>query len=728
MKRTTFLTKGRNTWFVADFETVTANTSYYREHNDTRVMLFNMLNITEDREYTGVSIEEWWNVLMNFEESTTIFFHNLAFDGDFITKFLFNKSGFKNNWDNSLKNKWFKVFRQGGKIYYIHIYHRKKVNGKVKNINIFIRCSYMLLSTSVEALGKSVDIAKRSEEQKADVNFYDWEPYNTLEDLENAPNGKEYIEYCKRDVLIVVKALKNLEETVLHLPTIKELNDYVEEQNQRKNKKQSKYSVFSSKITAASLSSDLLKKYVSKWIYENKINEGVEKEDRVTNRDYLRISVKDYETITPWYSGGWTQINTDYVGGLKDIKLGCMVDVSSAYPYQMTKPLPYGELLECEPDGVEGVDYYTFYSVYVKHAKIKDKYWNVPILRNWKKFTEEGSDSDERYCRELHGFQCYYLSFEWERICKFYDIEIDENRQYFYYMKAADYLKYFSYEVYAEKDRYGKLGKDGLKQSTKIILNSAYGTLAKRLDFDSFLYIPNDFKLVGDKTILDLEREEKERRSRERQGEQTTSVKFYISEEEEMKCYEFSHISREYDLNTDYSLCVCTDLKEKQSAPNKAAASVITALERCYLWDLIDKVGAKYFGLSDTDSVTFINLTPAKFEFIKTLTGTGLGAWELEFKGNTFKYFATYGAKKYTLLDENKKQLKFKFAGLDNKQAKVHLEDYFLTKEEYSGYNNNVLDFSKQTNTIKNAVLDRVNCYSGIVLVTKDKIYKQTFN
>lgn len=706
MKKETFLSLNRNSWYVCDFETITINTEYYKKHKDTGVLLFYMLNFGEDKEYIGVSIEEWWNTVLSLNESSTIFFHNLSYDGDFIIKHLFNNTDWTYNNFGVKQNKTFRVFRQGGKIYYITLFFRKKVNGKVKDINIYIRCSYLLLSTSIEVLGKSVKIEKRTEEELGDLNFYDWEPQKSLSDWQNLKGGSRFIEYCKNDVKIAVKSLKNLEDTVLELPTIINYN------NSLKNKGKSTYNVFSGKITAASLASDLLKKYVQKFIYENKIKD-------VHYSDYLKISKEDYEKISPWYYGGWSQINTDYVGGLKDIGMGCMIDVSSAYPYQMTKPLPYGEIYETEPNGENGVDYYTFGCYYVKSAKIKKEYKNVPILRNWLKITAGDFSNNERYPTELKNFYCYYLDFEFDRICKFYDVKVDYNKTFYYYMLATDYLKYFSYEVYNEKDKYSKQKNAGLKQATKIILNSAYGTLAKRTDFNSYLYIKNDVEIIDEKNIIELERLKKETKN---------DYIFYLTDDDgELKGFKFKYISESYGTIDGYSLVVCESTYKKEKVPNKASASVITALERCYLWDIIDKVGAKYFGLSDTDSVTFINLNNERFNYIKSLTDTGLGAWELEFNGNTFKYFATYGAKKYVLLDENKKQLKFKFAGLDQRQSKVKLKDYYCTRSEIIE-EDNYIDFNKEENVIKNAVLDKINLKSGIILIPKEKIYKQTFN
>lgn len=657
MKKQLNYTLNRDYWFCCDFETIHERTEYYKINNDTRIILFHAKNWNNTINQNGTNIEDFWKFILDQNNSCTLFFHNLKFDGDFILKYLINHAGYKFNNTEDRVNKGIQVFRQGGRIYYMKIFLRKKVAGKVKDINIYIRCSLQLLSSNIASLGKSLGIEKLDEEQASNADFYVVEPEDDI-----TKYRPDFVAYCERDTEIMRLSLIKFEEAISTLEIVKKYNS---------NKKNKPFNVFNS-LTVAGLSRRLMKMYSKNYIFENNLD--IYKP--------LQISLEDFRIIAPFYRGGWTQINPEFIGAPKCVETGIMLDVVSAYPFQMTMPIPYGQILTSEPDCKY---YYEFISLKIKSAKIKPKYANCPILKNWKKDKENAG----RYVLELKNFECFYLAEEWEWINKFYDIEVKE--QYSYFMKAEHFLKDYAEEVISKKTQYGLEGKSAFKQAMKILANSAYGCLAMREKFDTCLYFKEQELNALNINIKD----------------RSNNSHLFLNNKE----YEFLRISENYTVGDNYlSIFDCKEEKDKK--PNKAAAAVITALQRCYLWSMIDKIGVEHFGLSDTDSILFVNLSKQQIKEIEKMTSDKLGGWEKENKKD-IHYFGTYGAKKYELLDENKQSIKLKMSGLTLNN--IDFKDCFSTK----------YDMDEPELKIENAVLGVEYKYSGIMLVSKDKIFKK---
>lgn len=662
MKKELNYTLNQKYWFCCDFETIHEDTDYFKRTGDTRVILFHTKNWDNTINLNGVSIFQWWDYFWNLGESCTIFFHNLKFDGDFIAKFLVNEKGFKINNSKSKLNKSFQIFRNGGRIYYIKIFFRKRINNKVKDINLFIRCSFMLLNSSIKALGKSLGIAKLTEEQQKDKTFYVVEPVDKLEELD-----PDFISYCERDTEIMRLSLLAFEKSIESLSEIQKYNT---------KKKRKKFNVFNS-LTISALSRRLMKYYSNSYFYENK-GGGIKP---------LLISKDAYNALEMFYRGGWTQINPNYLSNPQEIGEGIMVDVVSAYPFQMTQNLPYGEVLEEPPE--EG-PYYEFYVVEVKKAKIKKGFEHCPILKMWNK----DIGVFNRYATELNNFTCYYLKEEWELINLWYDIEI--KKRWSIYMKAAPFLKAYASEVIDKKQHFKKAGKDAFSMGMKILANAGYGGLAMREKYDNYVYLEQEQlnKLLGTVTeFIDYANKQ--------------DIHFELDD----KQFKFKRISSPYQIG-NYHLTVLEDQKDKLKLPNKAAAAVITALERVYLWNFIYDVGVRHFGMSDTDSILFINVDQKAKDKISKRIGHNLGNWEIENK-TPIKYFGTFGAKKYILLDQDKQPVKLKMSG-------ISLESLDL-KENFS----QKFNMDDDTITLENAVLTIKYCKSGIVLVKKDKIFKK---
>lgn len=204
--------------YCSDFETATINTKYYKENNDTKVLLAASVDWDGNTSLFS-SIDEWFNFHVKIKKTHTIYFHNLSWDGDFILKYLVNHTKFRyDNGEKQMRDNSFKVFRQGSRIYYIRLYVRYQENNVRYKFFIDIKCSYRLLNCSIEALGKSLGILKHQSGE--DASFYDIEPED---DYHNYP--PRFLEYIKNDVLIALESLKNFEKSILGISTIKRLND-----------------------------------------------------------------------------------------------------------------------------------------------------------------------------------------------------------------------------------------------------------------------------------------------------------------------------------------------------------------------------------------------------------------------------------------------------------------------------------------------------------------------
>lgn len=620
----------KNFWYVCDFETNTMNTKFFKENNDFKVLAFSTRNWDNSEIVSGTNIDDWWNHLLGKKTSLVVYFHNLKFDGDFILKFWRKKGYSINNFgkqDNS-----FKVFRNGMRIYYMEFMYL--VDGEY--VTITLRCSFMILSNSVEALGKSLGISKHLDTDGDD--FYDVEPEN---DLSKYP--KRFVEYMENDTEIVRQSLINFENMINSIETIKNYKRYTPNFNVYDN------------ITISSITKTLMKIYVDIFKQAHNFNKDT---------DFLELDIETYRKVEPFFRGGWTQINDNYLGEPVFIKKGNMYDVKSAYPYQMTMSLPYGKVLEEKPEG----EYVEFKTVHINKAKIKKEYYNLPIMINWH-FTGES-----RYVRELKNFTCFYIKEEWDVICKVYDLDIEWESEF--YMKSAPFLKHYASEIYAEKEKYDFEGNKAFKQATKILINSGYGSLAMRERFNSFIYI--------DKNELEMLNKEDN---------------YTIGKGRFKKNYKYEYTSELGVIDDVHKLGVFVDSADVLTGTNKAAAATITARQRVYLWYFILDVGVEHFCYSDTDSVLFGNVTDKMLEKIKKHEGNKLGDWEIENKQN-IAWFGTWGAKKYILLDNDKNVVKLKWAGVSEKHAKL--------KEYWSD-----LALSSDMINIENATLRAVYTKSG---------------
>ena len=558
----------------------------------------------------GNTLDDFMDFILQDGKNKIIYFHNLSFDGDFIIKWLFRKypKNFKQDYQFTTENyevvnqvpkfNWFSFFKNGNKIYNIDWSIRKKIRDKVMKVKIQFRCSYNLMPSSIDSLGKSFKINKMDEEEinnlimkgyiKEKNEFYDLGGNYVHQDpyLKNV-----FVSYIKRDVMIAKTAFLNYKETV-------------ESTEDAINNKYNKKDVHLQKIlTTASL----VQKLVKNNIWNNKHLHNYIKKG-------LKIhSYEQYELMRKFYSGGFTQFNPLYHNKIFD-KKGFTIDINSSYPWAMTQPLPYGELLDEPPKNSKN---YLTYCVVKMSYRIKTKYINFICLKN---------KTDKRVRYSMHGTgEFYFLLDEFEFYKKIYHIEIIEIK--YLYARCFTFLKPFIDEYYHLKSEADANGQAALKTTYKLLLNSLYGSFAKKAIYPMGIWMEKRFYDKLKEQELDGLYDEKNKK--------------WVA-----KTFKQSNIP-----NMDL-FCVEMEKEEKpKSFPNMLIGATITAYSRLKLLNAIFEIGVEKFVYCDTDSIFCLGKKENLPSSIK-LDDYELGAWKVEFEFNKGKIL---GAKRYVFENENHK-------------------------------------------------------------------------
>ncbi|MGL5733065.1 MAG: DNA polymerase [Metamycoplasmataceae bacterium] len=619
-----YYTKNRDYWFCGDTETVTANSQYFKEKQDTRVNLWCLKQWGQDKYIEDVNVESLINFLISLNNSSTVFFHFLGFDGDFILKYRINKldANIVNEPKKTYNHMEIEFFKNYNTIYYIRIH----IVRKSKRFMIILRCSMMLLASSIYDLGNSLGLQKLESD-------LDYEPFAKIEDV-----PKEYLEYCRRDVLIAEKSLINMECNIANLGVIQKYN------LNRQNYNKKNFTIFGC-LTISRLSLTLQKLYLHHYNYRRSKKEKISL--------YLN-NIDDWKTLRPFYYGGFTEFNIDYqsLNFTDPFKVkGFVLDIVSAYPWAMSGDLPYGPLLYDEPLGKHTI----WIKVNVKRAKLKNMDSNFICLKNW-------NIKGQRYVKELTNFTCYYNIEEWEFLNTLYDFEVISYQKW--YQKTASYLKIYVETIFDLKKKAKSANKKGEEKTYKILLNSGYGVYGQRTIFDNNYYT----KEVYSENELFTKKLEVKGKIVENQ---------YIIKRE-TKAYHLSDKYKSYIIQK-------TDLPKKTL--NIGLASYVTAKVRIHLWKNIKKIGLNKWLYSDTDSIFAKYLKLSELQK-KVSIGDNLGDWSVE---KSFEYINTRGAKSYAIYDINKNPIKIGSAGI----SKKHTKKLF----EYDNLNSNEIKLEKCTLT-----------------------------
>lgn len=490
-------------WGVADFETFTKDSETFKRLGHTGVGLshlriferatidnygrqhFSTNTVYEKLDY---DIDSFMERVKSFNDNLIIYFHNLNFDGVFIWKwFLRNKHdkiwypGFNNN-QFSKKSERVIIFKNGRDIYYIEWRFRKKF-GKYgfkgdKLITIRFQCSLKLLSAGLEALGKNLTdrngnpILKHDEEDyklmaKLGIMKYENEKdrenfYHLLSDnfIKMHPVTQEkFIEYIKRDTYIQSKNLVILFNNLCFNKMFLDVKE--------------KHPNIFNFLTIGSITRTFRDSVVREYDFKN--NTNIFKGLKVYSKEM-------FELTRMIYTGGFNQFNNLFVG--RDFKIkGLFLDINSSYPYQMTKLLPYGELLKEKPEE----EYLEYVKVSFKQAIIKEEYKNFPVFKIPRNHIKYGKGY--RYTTSISNVENWYLKQEFDYFKEFYDfIELKED---LWYTKAAYFLADFMNETYLQRLR-AKCRNKGQAQTLKILMNSLYGGMGMAGDYPEIIYLKKE--------------------------------------------------------------------------------------------------------------------------------------------------------------------------------------------------------------------------------------------
>lgn len=549
--------------YFADLETATPNSEYFKKHNDTIINVGYLENYENDNDnFLFGNVDEMIDWFYNKSKSVLVYFHNLTWDGDFILKHLAKS----NYWEfvnyeftnSKMKNKQVCFLRQLNKIYNIKIC----LVGKKKNkITIDIKCSLNLLSSGVENLGKSVNIEKYQDIKNV-KEFYDVE-YQT----DISKYDKTYIDYLKRDILIVKKSFKIFKN---------EMDIFL---NKNKNKNWLYNFDYFKKYTIGSIAYEIQKRYIKKF---NDIKKG------------FKCSLATYELAQKFYFGGFTQFNPHIQNKVINCKNGVGIDINSAHPNSMTKLLPYGEMINFKDEKPKGV-YLEYLEIKINHAIAK--FDNVPCLYNWKKTIDK---SLNRYVLYTNNITVYYLKQEWETLKKFYDFKGVKilNR---WWCKASYFLKDYTNDLYSLKQKHSQENKKALANVYKILLNSSYGKHATRLLFSEYYICKN--KTEYDNYL--------------RIGE------IYYNKQ----TYQVTEINDSLKLPNKFIIKITPKIF-KEFNYHKLIAATITSYTRIKILETILLLNPKNFLYCDTDSIYLKNVDE---KLLSSLThDSKLGYWKIE--------------------------------------------------------------------------------------------------
>lgn len=258
--------------YAADFETTTVV-------EDCRVWAWAVCNIENPSEvHYGKDIATFMYYM--FEHGGTYYFHNLAFDGEFILSWLF-QNGFEFSVKRETKT-FHTMISSTGKFYQLTITFEKK--GKQKARQVTIRDSLKKLPFSVSRIAKAFELP----EQKGEIDYEAPRPVGH----EMTEEEKKYI---TDDVVIVARAL------------------------------QEQFAHGLEKLTVGADALNMFKELTgNKW-----------------NSLFPEINLYIDSQIRRAYRGGYTYLKTEHQGNI--IGDGCVLDVNSLYPSVMySKPLPVG--------------------------------------------------------------------------------------------------------------------------------------------------------------------------------------------------------------------------------------------------------------------------------------------------------------------------------------------------------------------------------------------------
>lgn len=430
-------------YLMGDFETTTqftettnGNITLIQENNNTRVWASCLVHVESGKVvHLENNIDETFKYLKELSKYTnvTIYYHNLKFDGEFWLQYLL-KNGFVYNDKLDCKNSMSTLITDTGAFYQLTF----KFN-KGKNANkITLLDSLKILPLPVKDLAKSFGLPIK----KGEINYHGKRKINHIITTEE----KGYIE---NDCKIVASCIKELHQQGLNKLTLAS--------NALANYK------------ALIGSAEFKARYPRlEGLHNNGKNSNI-----VNGRELGVKTIDDY--IRKSYKGGYTYVSKLY----KNTDLICdgqTYDVNSLYPSVMYYDiLPYSTPIYYTGEYVENSNY----PLYIQKIKCKFKLKKgfVPIIQ-----IKGNCRFGETEYLETSGCERVELTLtniDLEMIKKHYTLTRLEYIDGYMFKGGKNLFKeYIEYWV-NQKISAENNGNTGLRQISKLMLNSLYGKFAQ---------------------------------------------------------------------------------------------------------------------------------------------------------------------------------------------------------------------------------------------------------
>ena len=299
---------------TADFETTT-------DENDCRVWAWATCEIGNTDNFTyGNALDGFFDYVKKAENST-VYFHNVKFDGEFLMVWLF-EHGFKHVVDRKqMKTKTFTtLISDKGQFYSIKVCFHKK--GKKSN-TVTIYDSLKILPFSIEQIAKGFNLPI----QKLELDYTAYRAVGHVLTIAE-------VAYIKNDVTIAASALDVL---------------------------------FKQGLTKMTQGSNAL--------FDYKRTVGEKNFDR-----WFPVPAYDAD-VRQSYKGGFTYLNPRYKG--VDLGMGLVLDVNSLYPWVMHDCLlPYGDGVWFDGEYVQDDLYPLYVQMVTCQFELKEGYIPTIQLKN----------------------------------------------------------------------------------------------------------------------------------------------------------------------------------------------------------------------------------------------------------------------------------------------------------------------------------------------------------
>lgn len=395
--------------FVADFETTT-------DPDDCRVWAWATCDIDD---VTLVAVDNTIDSFVDFCRSNqdTYFFHNLAFDGEFLISHLLN-SGF--SWVESKRPKAYEfstLISDTGKYYQIKVCFAW-TNAK-RNVTCVFRDSLKKLPMSVDAIAKAFGLPV----SKLEIDYDEYRaPGHVLTDEERA--------YVVNDVRIVAMALRQQ---------------------------------FAKGLTKMTVGSDAL----------NDCREFLGSRNRWENM-FPILSIESDDLIRKAYRGGYTFCNpkfqADEANPDRCVGEGSVYDVNSMYPSVMSQcALPVGLPVFFEGRYTPRDDYPLYVQFVTMSCELRDSFF--PILQ----IKKNPYFSPTQYQSSTNGYVDLALTnVDMEMLDAHYETDVLDYKGGFAFRCATGVFdSYIDYWMRIKAKSSG-----GTRMLAKLMLNSLYGKFA----------------------------------------------------------------------------------------------------------------------------------------------------------------------------------------------------------------------------------------------------------